>query len=164
MLLPLNWNSMFSLFGNSIYLKCRIYTPSACIWAYIGIHVSYVCVCMVCTCIVVILYVCMYNINFPMCLTYVCVCVEHTCIFVIFYVCTMFNVFFQLQSTIVDMLKQTSTHRFLSSECIRLYLILPAFILQPLNIKLFSAFAHNVTCLAAEWKALVGKNCVYMYM
>ena len=89
---------------------------------------------------------------------FMCALIHHiSCVYIVLHL-------FQLQSTIVDMLKQTSTHRFLSSECIRLYLILPAFILQPLNTKLFSAFAYNVTCLAAEWRALVGKKCVYTYM
>ena len=74
------------------------------------------------------------------------------------YMChVMVYILLQLQSTIVDMLKQMASQRILSSECVRLYLVLPAFILQPLNTALFSVFAYNLTSLAAEWRALVGK-------
>lgn len=45
----------------------------------------------------------------------------------------------------------------LSLECCRVYLILPAYFLQPTNIQLFSVFANTLANIGAEWKAVVGE-------
>ena len=66
----------------------------------------------------------------------------------------------QLQSTIRDTLRRMSSQRLLSPECVRLFLVLPALILQPPNTELCAVFASSLTSLAAEWRALVGKYSV----
>lgn len=65
----------------------------------------------------------------------------------------------QLESSLGEMLKQlVLTKRLVSPECVRLFLVLPAFILQPLNSSLYAVFAAAVTALPAEWRNLLGES------
>ena len=66
---------------------------------------------------------------------------------------------YQVQSSLVEMLRQMASQKLVSSECVRLYHVLPAFILQPLDTSLFAVFAYSLTSLGAEWKALIGESC-----
>ena len=72
---------------------------------------------------------------------------------------TFLTLVLQLQSSIRDTLRRMSSQRLLSAECVRLFLVLPAFILKPPNTELCAVFASSLTSLAAEWRALVGEWC-----
>ena len=64
----------------------------------------------------------------------------------------------RLPSAIAQVLKEAaSSHKPLSVECVKLYLMLPAYILQPLDKQLFAVFAQSLTSLAAELRAVVGE-------
>ena len=55
------------------------------------------------------------------------------------------------------MLRKMMSQKLISSECARLYMVLPAFILQPLNPSLYAQFGNSLTSLSAEWRALIGE-------
>ena len=64
----------------------------------------------------------------------------------------------RLPSAIAQVLKEAaSSQKPLSVECVKLYLMLPAYILQPLDKQLFAVFAQSLTSLAAELRAVVGE-------
>ena len=78
------------------------------------------------------------------------------------FICTLQSesvVFLQLQSYLGAMLKGVVlSKRLASPECVRLFLTLPSFILQPLHPSLYAIFASALTTLPAEWKTLLGQH------
>ena len=65
----------------------------------------------------------------------------------------------QLRLCIEEMLKEVMlSSKLVSPECVRLFLVLPAYILQPpLDSPLFATFAASLTALSADWRALIGE-------
>jgi hypothetical protein len=69
------------------------------------------------------------------------------------------NLLSALQSYLGAMLKGVVLSKKLASpECVRLFLTLPSFILQPLHPSLYAMFASALTTLPAEWRTLLGQH------